>query len=62
MRKITFQTDKNQNSFIFSVDHNDIIDHIFILGALRVNLCFTSYGHCSHFGNVNWTGLASYRS
>ena len=27
MRKITFQTDKNQNSFIFSVDHNDIFDH-----------------------------------
>ena len=29
MRKITFQTDKNQNSFIFSVDHIqfDIFDH-----------------------------------
>ena len=25
MRQITFLTD--QNSFIFSVDHNDIIDH-----------------------------------
>ena len=22
-----FQTAKNQNSFIFSVDHNDIFDH-----------------------------------
>ena len=22
-----FQTDKNQISFIFSVDHNDIFDH-----------------------------------
>ena len=27
MRKITFQTDYNQNSLIFSVDHNDIFDH-----------------------------------
>ena len=30
MRKITFKTDKNQNSFIFSEDHedhNDIFDH-----------------------------------
>ena len=26
MRKITFQTE-NQNSFIFSEDHNDIYDH-----------------------------------
>ena len=25
MRKITFKTD--QNSFIFSEDHNDILDH-----------------------------------
>ena len=27
MRKITFQTDENQNNFIFSVDHNDNFDH-----------------------------------
>ena len=24
---MTFQTDLNQNSFVFSVDHNDIFDH-----------------------------------
>ena len=27
MQKITFQTDKNQNSFIFWVDRNDIFHH-----------------------------------
>ena len=27
MRKITFKTDLNQNSFIFSEDHNDIFEH-----------------------------------
>ena len=27
MRKITFKTDKNQNSFNFFEDHNDIFDH-----------------------------------
>ena len=27
MRKITFKTDWNQNSFIFSKDRNDIFDH-----------------------------------
>ena len=27
MRKITFRTYQNNNCFIFSVDHNDIIDH-----------------------------------
>ena len=27
MRKVTFQTDQNQNSFIFSVGYNDIFDH-----------------------------------
>ena len=27
MRKITFQTDSNQNGFIFYKDHNDIFDH-----------------------------------
>ena len=27
MRKTTFQTDYNQNSFIFSVDYKDIFDH-----------------------------------
>ena len=27
MWKIKFQTDDNQNIFIFSVDHNDIFDH-----------------------------------
>ena len=27
MRKLTFQTDKNRNSFIYSVDHSDIFDH-----------------------------------
>ena len=29
MRKIMFQTDKNQNNFILSVDHNDIFDHTY---------------------------------
>ena len=29
MQKITFQTGKNQNSFIFSEDHNDIFDHTY---------------------------------
>ena len=27
MQNITFKTDLNQNSFIFSEDHNDIFDH-----------------------------------
>ena len=27
MRKITFKTHKNQNSFNISEDHNDIFDH-----------------------------------
>ena len=27
MRKLTFKTDKNQNSFNFSEDHNNIFDH-----------------------------------
>ena len=27
MRIITLKTDKKQNSFIFSEDHNDIFDH-----------------------------------
>ena len=27
MRKITFKTDLNQNSFNFSEDHNDIFDN-----------------------------------
>ena len=27
MRTITFKTDKNQNSFDFSEDFNDIFDH-----------------------------------
>ena len=27
MRKITFKTDENQNSFKFSEDHTDIFDH-----------------------------------
>ena len=27
MRKITFKTESNQNSFYFSDDHNDIFDH-----------------------------------
>ena len=27
MRKITFKTDYNQNSFNFAEDHNDIFDH-----------------------------------
>ena len=27
MRKITFQTDSNQKSFIFPEDHDDIFDH-----------------------------------
>ena len=29
---MTFQTDKNQNSFIFSEDHNDIFDHKYCIG------------------------------
>ena len=27
MRNITFKTDLNQNSYIFSKDHNDIFDN-----------------------------------
>ena len=29
MRKITFHTDQKQNSFVFSVDHNGIFDHMY---------------------------------
>ena len=31
MRKITFQTDYNQKSFILSVEFNDIFDHKYYL-------------------------------
>ena len=33
MRKTTFQTDKNKNSFIFSVDHYDIFDLKYCIDA-----------------------------
>ena len=36
MRKITFQTDKNQNSSILSVDNNDIFDHKYCIGTGNV--------------------------
>ena len=33
MRKITFQTDTNQNNFIFSVDYNDIFDRKYCIDS-----------------------------
>ena len=34
MRKIMFRTDLNQNSFIFSVDHNDIFDQKYCIDII----------------------------
>ena len=37
---MTLQTDKNQNNFIFSVDHSDIFDHKYYIAIHEIYLAF----------------------
>ena len=36
MQKITFKTDKSQNSFNFSEDHKDIFDHKYHIDPINL--------------------------